>query len=146
MDNFAANSFERNSFDGSRGGSIAQDGYSGSVDSIKDVLSARDPTLVLLQKPMIGSSSAKEASATNLETCKESSYDVTDGLVRIPVVNEENDLDIEHGNEGSSSHDGSSLFSFGTGMLKTNSQKVRQFHSLLKKSANLNVLDPVTCF
>ncbi|KAL0904969.1 hypothetical protein M5K25_027136 [Dendrobium thyrsiflorum] len=130
MDNFAANSFERNSFDGSRGGSIAQDGYSGSVDSIKDVLSARDPTLVLLQKPMIGSSSAKEASATNPETCKEPSYDVTDGLVRIPVVNEENDLDVEHDNEGSSSHDGSSLFSFGTGMLKTNSQKAVKHSSV----------------
>ncbi|KAI0489109.1 hypothetical protein KFK09_028950 [Dendrobium nobile] len=137
MDNFAANSFERNSFDGSRGGSIAQDGYSGSVDSIKDVLSARDPTLVLLQKPMIGSSSAKEASATNLETCKESSYDVTDGLVRIPVVNEENDLDIEHGNEGSSSHDGSSLFSFGTGMLKTNSQKAVK-HSSVSRPQELS--------
>ncbi|XP_020577946.1 MAP3K epsilon protein kinase 1-like [Phalaenopsis equestris] len=133
MDYLASSSLERNSFDESQGGknSIAQDAFSGSVDNIKDdVFSARDPTLVLLQNPVMGSFSDKEVTAANPETCKESSYAVTDELARISSVNEESVLDVEQDNEGSSIHDESSLFSFGTGMLKVNSQKAVKLSSI----------------
>ncbi|XP_020573875.1 MAP3K epsilon protein kinase 1-like [Phalaenopsis equestris] len=107
---------------------ITQDVISEGVDCLRDDLSARDPTLVLHQKPM-GSSSVKEVSTANSKIAdpqilNDSSTDSADGLVSITAGVAENGLDAEHDDEGSSGHDESSLFSFRAGMLKFASPKV----------------------
>ncbi|PKU75336.1 MAP3K epsilon protein kinase 1-like [Dendrobium catenatum] len=130
-DSLASSSLERNGTDESQTGknNITQDTSPEGVDSLTDdVLSARDPTLVFHQKPM-ASSSVKEASSANSkidnpQILSEPSPDVANGLVRVAVGEGENGLDVERDDEGSSSPDESSLFSFRAGMRKFDSHKV----------------------
>ncbi|PKA59968.1 Mitogen-activated protein kinase kinase kinase NPK1 [Apostasia shenzhenica] len=124
--NLAASSMEINGSDGNNNGmdNLGRDNLPGDVQNLKDdALSARDPTLVFHQKPMMGSTSTKEAS-TSPKVFYEPSHDDTNGLANVPRIEGEDEPDAEHDDEGSSIHDESSLFSFGTGMLRTSSEKV----------------------
>ncbi|KAG0497376.1 hypothetical protein HPP92_002067 [Vanilla planifolia] len=101
---------------------IAHDASLESVDTLKDdLLSAKDPTLVFHQNPATALSS-NDASA-HLKSGNGPFQDVRNGMGDATAVKGDGDLDAEH-DEESSSHDESSLFSFGAGMPKVAKQSV----------------------
>ncbi|KAG0501792.1 hypothetical protein HPP92_001864 [Vanilla planifolia] len=102
---------------------IAHDASLESVDTLKDdLLSAKDPTLVFHQNPATALSS-NDASTAHLKSGNGPFQDVRNGMGDATAVKGDGDLDAEH-DEESSSHDESSLFSFGAGMPKVAKQSV----------------------
>lgn len=104
---------------------LVQNSCSDSTDNIvDDMLSAKDPTLVFHEKPSLGSSSARSAAPSSSDELSHNMM-VTNGVQDIPELRRENDRDVAHEGEGGSNLDESNLFSFGPGIQKAGSQKVK---------------------
>lgn len=104
----------------------SQDACTDGLDSLKDeVLYARDPTLVFLEKPSLSPLSTEVALANQTVVNRPSNDDpVANGAVDFLGSRRENVTRADDDSEGSSSRDESSLFSFEPGIQKAGPEKV----------------------